>query len=317
MLILPSTFLLLSSLLPLLAAATAGARGLPHAADLGIPCRQNEAITVPLRALAYDAGRPGHVVAAAGDRNGAREISACRMPDPRSATASAHSCALRAIAWTPDHRPQAALLRQPRKPGDAAAVWQVERASAWQYASLAHLAVARDPRRPELCRPQLADPTCQRDYVAFCRGLEGGGPTPDQACLATSAETCRCDDQPDCRYPHVVDLAIDPGSGRVVAASDVGLLLSPDGGQHWQRSGVELRLARGPDLHATPERIIAVSGLRPTWQATGGRQRDGRPVGHWSVQVEVRWHEGGNIRSGRFAGKAAGAAPLVLVEQGR
>ena len=202
-----------------------------------------------LRAGAIDAGVPGHLVVAGGsgvwgvDRSvDSADASSC--PWGVNSNEAIPKCAQRGIAWTKDPSAQmkASFTASNQHAWDAPR--QMDRAAAataagagWHFASIAHLAAGTPAARNACSAGSLPPLTCAVDPRAFCHGAPPKpDAAPETACLSTDG--CACADPPkDCRFPVVAGLAIDPRNGWTYAATQVGLLVSPDGGRTWGRSG--------------------------------------------------------------------------------
>ena len=201
--------------------------------------------------LAVDAGDPRHVVAAIAGPTASGDTAGCGDYKP---------CQARQIAWTDDAAPQMnAVLRQARAPVPAGAV-EVDKQSTWKFSSLSHLAAPKDDASIGLCamtHDALPNANCTTDQAMVCHWrrepsavatdwpaftpMPRNAPTED-GCLRDPAKAfgpCNCTLQDACTYPVVAHLAVDPRNGMVYASTNVGLLLSQDGGRSWSRTGDE------------------------------------------------------------------------------
>ncbi len=203
---------------------------------------QSQVVQTNMREAAIDVGVPGpavHLVMAA---QAGQDASQCGL---------APACGQRAIAWTDD---ASAQMAKSKKKSDGRwwdAAVEMDLASTWRYASLAHLA-ADAWAYPGACQNAGSDKsflpktTCTVNGKGWCHGGQTAQ-QPEDGCL--DAALCNCTDPydtttkpptPTCRYPAVAGLVIDPRNGWAYASTQVGLLVSPDGGRTWGRKGVDL-----------------------------------------------------------------------------
>ena len=131
-------------------------------------------------------------------------------------------------------------------------------AKKWRYASTMHLAAAQVGQPASTCSvvphvsglspsvPSAPDPAgCKASEDAPCHGrrpknfqLDTGFPVDDPTAWCQDPATCKCNTNTTaCRYPSFKGLTIDPRNGFVYASSQVGLLLSRNGGKWWERFG--------------------------------------------------------------------------------
>ena len=164
-----------------------------------------------------------------------KEVSNCGEPG---------FCARRTVAWTGDASAQLTASFAASRQRANNAPRQIDLASNWHFASLAHLA-AGDGTATGCAGASLpAAGKCKaKTLQTFCRGNQdqGGDSAPEDFCLQDAGDIqdpCYCNTGPaTCRYPTVHDIAVDPRNGWAYAATQVGLLVSPDGGRTWGRTG--------------------------------------------------------------------------------
>ncbi len=224
----------------------------------------------PWAAVALDRGEPaqgrlGHAVVAAGaallrpmlESPRPMEASGCAQP-VASAGNKSDFCALRSIAWTQDLGAQLVASLQSGAQRHSAMAHLLDLASHWHYSSLAHLAVAHGSGS---CNPKGPSAACVIDPKAFCHGAapQVGKTAVEDGCPAPTDSACGCQDDAGCHYPGVIDLQIDPRTGWAYAASDVGLLVSPDGGRTWTRTGLEPQPTLAPNPGTAPPRPTALT----------------------------------------------------------
>ncbi len=208
-----------------------------------------------VRAAAIDAAAPGHIVAAGGsgvwgvdspDKVASFDASVC--PWGQYGNLATPQCAQRVIAWTKDPTAQMLASRQYSNARAWDAPKQMDLAAAakpggggWHFASIAHLAAGAMAAKHACDSGSLPDrKKCTVNKDASCHGAPPViGAALETACLSSSLDGCFCVDpsSAQCRFPVVVGLAIDPRNGWAYAGTQVGLLVSPDGGRTWGRTG--------------------------------------------------------------------------------
>lgn len=209
--------------------------------------------------------------------------------------------------------------------GDPAAALVIDGLSDWKYTPLVHLATTADATAMAPTCLALTQPlaTCKRDNQRACHGksgfsVPGGSPNPgampyvpwsgsepiESACLDKGAGDCKCVASAACKYPDVAHLMIDPRNGFAYASTNVGLLVSADGGRSWVRNWddpepslkpnpakpyvkANVRLMTGDaeacppgamnppfgcDLNRVPQRIVHVGAM--SWNLDGAQTCD-------------------------------------------
>lgn len=187
--------------------------------------------------LAVDAGMSGHVVVATG------------AIDAAFACAGLAPCQTRKIAWNVDVREQmmTILLHFPTLAIDNAG-WPSSSGGdepGWRYSAMDHLSRARLDvslrKRATVCGTQaeaVLSPHCLAVSGLMCHAHKSAQ-GHERGCPNVETVNCLCISPPAdvCESPIVESLAIDPLTGHVYASANAGLLVSPDGGRVWKRSG--------------------------------------------------------------------------------
>lgn len=261
-------------------------------ASLSMGCQGTEWLpavedpTPPVHVVAVDQGAAAHVVAT-------REAGPASPNGPRTAEASgcqaAHtSCGERQIGWTENAMPQMYSVDKATHDGTADAFGHVgdpdgslliDKWSTWKYSTLVHLAAAKDQAAPAsinaFCAvaPQPAA-ACTVNRDRQCHGhssydLAPGyspwnpdPPVPEDGCLDQTLQACKCSTtatSTTCKYPDVAHIMIDPRNGYAYASTNVGLLVSPDGGRSWARNANDASPQLLPTTTVNPLNPVAGS----------------------------------------------------------